>query len=182
MTTHPCFMLAFSVPSPVTAAQVASLWAIRLAMICMVVVFAAEICGKAKTNRYVVMGWTLGALLALGHSLGALITFHDFNQSEAFESTAQQTEALIGIRVGAGLYVNYIFVAVWLFDAILRGIAPARYAQLPKFYAWAVNGFLVFIAINGAIVFKSGLIRGIGIACVAVLFALWWRRPKRVQV
>ena len=152
-----------------TFAGSASLWAVRDAMVIMVAVLAAELRGATATNRMIAWLWLSGALFALAHSVGSLMTFHHGSQAAALESTAVQTEQLLGFRFGAGLYVNYLFVVVWLADAAFRLIAPSRYALLPTWYRSLVIGFLVFIAINGAIVFKSGWIRMVGIGCVCML-------------
>ena len=45
-----------------TLTESASLWAIRIAMILMVVVFAAELRDAKSTNRVVAMIWLLGAM------------------------------------------------------------------------------------------------------------------------
>ena len=152
-----------------TVAGWASLWAIRVAMVIMAAVLIAEFRGATATNRMIAWLWRSGALFAIAHSVGSLMTFHHGSQAAALESTAAQTEQLLGFRFGAGLYVNYLFVVVWLADAALRLIAPSRYALLPTWYRTLVIGFLVFIAINGAIVFKTGWIRMVGIGCVCML-------------
>jgi hypothetical protein len=166
------FQMLANLTAPLSLGQIASLWSIRLAMLCLFGVLAVEIYTRQRARGAVAAAWLAGALLAVCHSLGALITFHNFSQSEAFESTAQQTQALIGVRVGVGLYVNYLFVGVWLFDAIFRLTKPVMYRQLPWKYTLWVYGFLGFIAINGAVVFKTGWIRGLGIVCLVCLIGL----------
>ncbi len=157
----------------------ASLWAIRISMILMVVVLAAEMRGAKSTNLAISLLWFSGALLALAHSFGALATFHNGSQVVAFESTAKQTEQLLGIRFGAGLYVNYLFVIVWNADAAIRLLQPKRYPFSPKWYRYGVTGFLVFIAINGSIVFQAGWTRYVGIGCLLFLGALAWAKRNR---
>ncbi len=152
-----------------TFAESASIWAIRIAMVLLVAVLSAELRGSKSTEPLIVWPWLMGALFAFAHSLGSLMTFHHGSQAAALESTAEQTQQLLGFRFGAGLYVNYLFVVVWLADAVFRLLAPTRYLSLPVWYRHTVIGFLVFIAINGAIVFKSGPIRVIGIGCVCLL-------------
>jgi len=135
----------------------------------MVAVLSAELRGARTTGPLIAWVWLLGAMFAMAHSWGALMTFHHGSQEAALESTAEQTEQLLGFRFGLGLYVNYLFVVVWLGDAAFRLLAPKRYILLPNWYRHSVIGFLVFIAINGAIVFKSGWIRIIGVGCVCLL-------------
>ena len=172
-------LLVVATQIPENALQTAALWAIRLALLLLVSVLCAEIMGKKKTNPAWASLWLLGAILALCHSLGALIAFHHSSQAEALESTAQQTAELLGFRFGAGLYVNYAFVAIWLFDAILRIAIPTKYEQFPKMYGRLVYAFLIFIAINGAIVFKSGTVRSVGIASLLILLLLVASKYRR---
>jgi len=140
----------------------------------MVIALAMQLRGLRAVDRRVVSIWFLGSLLALGHSIGSLLTFHHGSQADAVASTAEQTRELLGFAFGAGLYVNYVFVLVWIIDASFRMIAPGRYERLPAFYYQCVNCFLIFIAFNGAIVFKAGIVRWIGCGCCALLVYLWW--------
>jgi len=162
-----------------TLAETASLWAIRISMILMVLVFGAELRGAKPTGIVIAQLWCLGALFALAHSTGAMLTFHHGSQEAALESTARQTEQVVGLRIGAGLYVNYLFVFVWHVDAALRLLVPNHYARFPNSYRYWVIGFLIFIAINGAIVFQSGVTRYVGIACLAILGTFVLRRDRK---
>jgi hypothetical protein len=154
----------------------ASLWSIRLSLLSLVIALAMQLRGLRSVDRRVASIWFLGSLLALGHSIGSLLTFHHGSQADALASTAEQTRELLGFAFGVGLYVNYVFVLVWIIDASFRVIAPGRYGRLPAFYYWCVNCFLIFIAFNGAIVFKAGLVRWIGLGCCMVLGYLWLDR------
>ena len=148
-------------------------------MLLMVGVLSAELRGARSTGRLIAWVWLLGALFAMAHSWGALMTFHHGSQEAALKSTAEQTQQLLGFRFGAGLYVNYLFVVVWLTDAVFRLLAPSRYLSLPNSYRRTVIGFLVFIAINGAVVFKSGWIRILGVGCVCLLGTLALNRIRK---
>ena len=163
-----------------TYAESASVWAIRFALILMVGVLILEAFGKSKIDRSLATSWFIGAVLSLCHSAGALATFHQGSQSLAFQATEEQTKELLGIQIGAGLFVNYAFVLVWIADACIRLFIPARYCQFPAAYALSVQSFLVFIAINGAIVFQQGWTRWIGILCVVSwLIVIAYQRSRR---
>ena len=155
-----------------TAAESASLWLIRMALLLMVVVFSIELRGGNRTDRMTASLWLAGAVLALGHGIGTVATFHHGSQTLAFESTAQRTEQLLGIRFGAGLFVNYVFLIVWLVDALMAILLPVRYRRLQRLYVYATDGFLLFIAINGAIVFQTGWSRSIGVISLIFLLML----------
>jgi hypothetical protein len=166
---------------PHTLGEHASIWAIRLAMILLVVCLGLEIRGWPKTSPLVANLWLFGAMAAFCHSLGALSTFHHGSHTDALKSTADQTQELLGVPIAAGLYFNYIFVATWFADAIWRITAPTRYPKLPAAYHCAVTGFLVFIAFNGAVVFKTGPFRWAGIASVVVLASLWLLQKRNAE-
>ena len=157
----------------------ASLWAIRFAMLSMVIVFAMQLSGAREVSNKVRTVWLVGAICALLHSVGALVAFHAGSHQEAFESTAQQTEELLGIAVGFGLYVNYLFVLVWLSDALCRWLRKDFYTSLPFWYRWAVYAFLSFIAVNGTIVFKGGWIRWIGLGAIVYLVVIWGLQMRK---
>jgi len=162
-----------------TLAEHASLWAIRVALLAMVVTFAMQLRGLAELSNVVRGTWLVGATAAFGHSALALLSFHDGSHAAAFEATAQQTEELLGVAVGVGLYVNYIFVAVWLVDALLRCFRADLYRLLPYWYRVAMYSFLIFIAFNGTVVFKDGWLRLLGLIVTAVLLVMWWKSERK---
>ena len=79
--------------------------------------------------------------------------------SMMFLTTRTQTEALLGVRVGWGIYFNYLFVVTWLADAIWMLVASSHYRNRNRWIQLGLYGYLVFIAFNGAAVFASGWIR-----------------------
>lgn len=174
----------------------ASLWAIRLALACMVLRYGWLLSplrrsaisvqhaspqppqwpGSSIPQRWSEWIWFAGALLAFAHTLSALAVFHGWSHRQAVLATEAQTEALLGIRVGAGVVINYLFVAVWLIDAMwLLAISHARLPRPPKAWSIAAHAFLIFIAINGAIVFAQGPIRWISLAALVALLVAWVR-------
>ncbi|XZE42700.1 hypothetical protein SH467x_002231 [Pirellulaceae bacterium SH467] len=159
-------------PAAETPWQFASLLAIRASLALFVAVLASEAIGRKRSAQPVAAIWLLGAELAVWHSMGALLTFHNGSQEQAFQSTAAQTQDLLGIAFGAGLYVNYAFLAVWTFDAVLAAFASERHRRLPPLYHGLSLGFLCFIAFNATVVFKSGWLRWFGIGATIVLLVL----------
>jgi hypothetical protein len=113
--------------------------------------------------------WVLGAALAWLHVGLAFHFRHGWSHASAFAETARQTEELIGWKVGAGVFVNYAFLAVWGIDALWWGLRPLRFAERPPLLDAAVRSFLVFMFVNGAIVFGHGPIRVLGILSVLAL-------------
>lgn len=113
--------------------------------------------------------WTAGAALAVVHTALAFHHVHGWSHSAAAFETLRQAEERFGVGWSGGIYVNYLFLATWLLDVgwwwwfaqsratRARGIEAARVA------------FFVFMFVNGAIVFASGLGRLVGIACVGAV-------------
>lgn len=159
----------------------ASLWAIRMAIVAMFVTFALQLRGWKETSPAVRNIWFFGAISALVHSVGALLAFHGGSHQAALQATAEQTQALMGFSFGAGLYFNYVFVLIWLIDAIVRMVSPRAYSGWGLAYRGFVYGFLGFIAFNGTVVFKSGWIQAIsltGIAGLLILAGIRWRTAR----
>jgi hypothetical protein len=132
--------------------------------------------GEALQSR---AAWALGALLALLHALLAFLVFYGWSHEVARVSTMRQTEALTGIRFGGGIYVNYLFLVVWLADAAWWWVSPRSRAARSRAVALAVHGFIFFIMVNGAVVFADGLARLLGGAAVSVVAVAWLRRFSR---
>jgi hypothetical protein len=164
--------------SPETWAQHASLWAIRISLVCLFIGLYVQVAGPLRA-RWVSVVWFVGAMAAAVHSFGSLVSFHHGSQTEAYQSTAEQTRELLGFAFGAGLYVNYAFVVVWLVDATVRLVWPKSYEQRPAWIGRLTLGFLGFIAFNGVVVFKTGWLRWLGISCTIVWLSLWIRTKRK---
>jgi hypothetical protein len=142
----------------------ATIW-IALALFAM-----AEVGRRPLARGGAAAAWTrpvlvAGALLAIVH---ALLVFHlryDWAHETAVRETARQGATLYGFEFRGALYVNYLFIALWL-------------AAAWRWTHWLWRGFVLLMIVNGAIVFARPVARPLGIALVAVL--LWaWRRPPR---
>jgi hypothetical protein len=122
-----------------------------------------------KPNALAKRLWALGALLSWLHIAAAMIYVHHGSHAEAVEETARRTEALFGWRFGGGVYFNYVFAALWTADALWWWLAPAAYQHRPRWVAWTIHGYLLFIVINGAIVFASGPTRWLSLAALVIV-------------
>lgn len=93
---------------------------------------------------------------------------HHWSEADAIDSTARETEQLIGMAVGEGLYFNYLFLLVWIADVLFWWLKTERYETRPAWLEFGIHGYLFFIAFNGAVVFESGATRIGGILTVAI--------------
>jgi hypothetical protein len=173
-------------------------WTIRLALVCYVVYLAGWLASfNARRPRTARAIWTVGCVLFDVHVACAFHFFHHWSHSAAWRNTAERTERLLGVAVGDGIYFSYFFLVLWIFDVLWlwwpsRTIATpsrgrgenragARATGVPMTIriraetpAWrvAVHVFLLFIAVNGAIVFESGPTRWAGLAAGLLLACL----------
>jgi hypothetical protein len=123
--------------------------------------------------------WTAGATIAIVHVALAFQVHHAWSHTSAFAETARQTQDLLGVSFGAGVYFNYAFLAVWLADALWWCLDERSYAGRPRALDVGIRGFLLFMFVNGAIVFGKGPVRIAGLVALAVVATAWWRGPAR---
>ena len=115
--------------------------------------------------------WTAGAALLAIHIAIAFHTRHAWSHAAAYVTTAQQSEALTGVAAGWGLYLNYLFLLIWVVDAAWWWLKPSAYARRSRVIDGAVFGFFLFMMVNGAIVFAVTRMRWFGVLCVAAVLA-----------
>lgn len=132
---------------------------------------------KHTTTLFKVV-WAIACSLAAVHAYLALSDVHQWNHQHAFDHIANETERVLGFRFGYGVYFNYLFVIVWTADVIWLWTSPESYQNRSNRLSSAFHLFLILIMVNGAVVFRDGLPRYIGIAVITVLVTLWWRGRK----
>jgi hypothetical protein len=108
--------------------------------------------------------WILGALLAIVHSLIAFAVRYNWDHEAAVRSTATQAAEIYGVAWRGSLYVNYVFLALWLLAAW-------------PWHHWVWRVFALTMVVNGTIVFARPPARLFGVLLIAVL--LWAWRPRR---
>ena len=120
----------------------------------------------------------LGLATALLHTAIAFDVVHNWVHDDAVRSTALQTEAVFGMRVGWGVYVNYVFFAVWLAD-VWWWRAGRAVASRPPGVTLVLRGFYLVIILNAAVIFAAPSRRAWGLAMVALLAWAWRSRQLR---
>jgi hypothetical protein len=91
--------------------------------------------------------WTLGLFTLIIHIIVAFWLAHRWSHSAAVEHVRE-----VG-GFGGGIVVSYLFVVVWLIDALWWWINPSGHANRSKWVGWLINGFLAFVVINATVVF-----------------------------
>lgn len=113
--------------------------------------------------------WTIGVALALTHVVLAFQVVYEWNHEAAVAATARQAADRFGMGWRGGIYVNYVFVALWLADVCWWWVAAVSHRSRPLWMERARLAFFTFMFVNGAIVFASGIGRVIGIAAVTLV-------------
>lgn len=152
-------------------------WTIRLALICYAACVAGSLVKRGPGWSQIALWlWTLGCGLFVVHVFCAMAFYHEWSHIRAFEKTAVETRALLGVEFGAGIYFSYLFLLVWVVDVCWSWLGAASYRERPRWLALGVHAYLGFIAFNGAIVFEDGPTRWAGSAvCIALACWIAWR-------
>lgn len=117
--------------------------------------------------------WTVGCLAYLVHVAAAFHVAHGWSHAAAYAATARDTAAATGFESGFGLWLNYLFTALWLADgAWWWWLGLAAYRQRSRWLEAGVYGFMVFMAFNATVVFEDGWVRVFGIVGSVCLLAL----------
>ncbi|HEX4146536.1 MAG TPA: hypothetical protein VHY91_23750 [Pirellulales bacterium] len=123
--------------------------------------------GTAR-GRLVRWCWTWGLVCFLVHLAMAFHYFHHWSHADAFARTRQVS------GVGEGIYVSYLFTLLWAADVAYWWVDPQGYAGRPAWIARSLHTFMLFIVLNGTVVFESGPIRWAGLLGLALLAVAWW--------
>jgi hypothetical protein len=156
-------------------------WTVRtaLALYALGLALRATAAGRRPRLNLARLCWSAGCLAFLLHTVSAFHFYHHWSHGAAYEVTARQTAAVVGLDWGGGLYANYVFASLWTADAFWWWCAPERYLSRPRMLEWALQGFLAFMAFNATVVFGAGAVRWAGLAATVFLAAVLsyaWRR------
>jgi hypothetical protein len=132
------------------------------------------------SDRWARAIWTMGIALAVMHVVLAFHLVYRWNHEAAVQATVRQTAARFGWGWRGAIYVNYVFLTLWLADVAWWWRAPASHASRPVPMEMARRAVFTFMFVNGAVIFASGIGRLAGVASVALVLLAWVvRRPRR---
>ena len=90
--------------------------------------------------------WTLGIALALVHVVLAFQLVYAWDHEAAVVATVRQTADRFGRGWRGGIYVNYVFLAIWFADVCWWWLAPAsRASRSPRLEAARLASFTVHV-------------------------------------
>jgi hypothetical protein len=154
------------------AAMLATIW----------LALAGFVAGEAGKSRHRRTGieprwawavWCAGLVACVTHILIAMAHRHGWSHEAAVLETARQTAAVYGLAWRGGVYVNYVFVGIWLAQLAWWRIAPQRFHQRPVWMLWAERAFYFVIIVNAAVIFAAPDRRLAGAAVTGALVAAW---------
>ena len=151
-------------------------WTIRFALAFYVVATAAWLKRRDSLAR---AAWTLGCAFYLAHVAAAFQFVHAWSHDAAYRETARQTGEAFGMNWGGGLYFNYAFTVLWIFDAAWWWRGLSVYRARTRAITLAIHWFFAFMFFNATVVFAAGAIRWVGIAATAGLSVLALRIATR---
>ena len=112
--------------------------------------------GNVRIAKWV---WGAGCDFNSLHILAAFHFTHGWSHAAAVEHVAKQSEAVIGVPFGAGIWFNYAFTTLWIIDAAWLWGNEESYAQRTTWITWVIHSFLFFMVVNAAVVFAPGIVR-----------------------
>lgn len=117
----------------------------------------------ATRFRVAAFGWALAAAMFVVHVAVAFHFAHRWQHANAYNHVRESA------GFGPGVYVSYLFTALWAADAVWMATKPKSYSTRPPWLGWAVHTFIVFVTFNGTVVYVHGWIRWMA---VGVFFTL----------
>jgi len=119
------------------------------------------------------LAWTVGCIALVLHAASALGYYHHWSHGSAYLETARQTKEIFGLDWGGGLWINYGFITAWIIDTIWwwRGLPAFR--RRPRMLVAIWHAVFLFMVFNATVVFKTGVLRGLGlVGCLGLLVLL----------
>ncbi len=119
--------------------------------------------------------WTWALICFFVHLVLAFQFFHHWSNAHAVERSRQMS------GWGEGIYFAYLFTVLWIADVVYWWLRPGGYASRSHWIDRSLHTFMLFIVLNGTIVFDHGIIRVAGALGGLVLIGAWIvaRRPRR---
>ena len=121
------------------------------------------------------LAWLFGAAMIVLHILMSYGVVYEWSHRAAVEATAEESERVTGIRAGWGVYVNFLFAAVWLGYSLAMVYDRRRWPGVDRAVFW----FTTVIVVSSTVIFEGGAVRWlsvIGFVLLAIL-ATPSRRP-----
>ena len=125
--------------------------------------------------------YSVSVALMFVHVLLAYAISHHWSHQAAMEHAAVETEQTLGFEFAPGLYVNFVFLAVFIVDSVWRWRVKNPHVRKPLNAARGIDSFILFIFLMATLVFEAGPIRLFSAVGFIVIFAryLSWKRQQQ---
>ncbi len=148
-------------------------WSIRLCLLAYALALGGWIRARPRPPGVRVRcAWTAACALLVFHVVCAFHLEHDWSHERAESATRRDTLETLGVDWGGGVWINYLLLVVWSADAAWWWISPRRYHRRPRLLGISVHAFIAFVALSGAVLFETGLIRYVAITTAITLIVL----------
>ena len=149
-------------------------WSIPISLVFFAAVLLARLwLGPHSGKRVLAVLSTVGFLLFLVHVLTAYHYQYKWSHSVAVTETAQQTKEQIGFEFGSGIYFNFLFLICCGIEVIWSWYPNRHCTGVMRWLRSCGIAYMLFIAFNGTVIFKSGWIRVLGILFTAMLICIY---------
>jgi len=118
------------------------------------------------------IAWTAGLIFYLVHIVFAFDAFYQWSHRVAMEVTARETAAVAGLATGMGLWVNYVFGLILALDVFQQWRNDRRR------FALAIDWLVLFMILNGAVIFAEGITRLYGIVLFVIVIVMRWSKHR----
>lgn len=155
------------------------IWSIRIAVICYVarlVLAKCRVVGRAPSRLEAAI-WSIGCIAYIIHVVAAFSIAHNWSHSEAWEFTAIETQRMVGIRRGDGVWVNYAFTIVWMIDVWRVASSAIEKRPTNPRVDVGIHLLFAFIVFSATVVFGPSLYRYLAVP-VGFLLLLAWRSGR----
>lgn len=133
---------------------------------------------QARFARIARWAWTAGVSFYVLHVICAFAFYHEWSHHLAYQHTAEQTAAVVGIHWGGGLYFNYAFTLFWLADVILWWCRDVESPYRSPAYFWTVHLVFAFMVLNATVVFGPPLWKWVALVVVFVFLFAYLARHR----
>jgi hypothetical protein len=141
-------------------------------------------CGQ-KWDSAARVVWSVACASLIAHFICAFQFYHAWSHAAAYSDIARQTEELLGLNWGGGLFINYSLLAAWIVDIgwwWRSGLDS--YRRRPWWLVALWHGLFIFIIFNATVVFGDGNVRWLGLVISLMLTFTWQditRRSRNLQ-
>ncbi len=124
----------------------------------------------SRPSQLMALCWTAGCVALAAHILCAFHCLHDWSHAAALQHTAERTAEVTGWHWPGGLYINYLFLAFWAWDAVhvwREALAQQPVAAVRR--RWFIQSLFAFMMFNATVIFGpwhwtlAGILFGVGL-------------------